>query len=131
MKTILYNMGHRGAFLFLLGLSYILYGSELNSILIGVNSTLILTLHQWVFVWIVSGGLIIAGSFGRGDRCAFSLAAFIAGWWSAQWAWLWIVHGNNHVWPISALWAIVACIVLLISTWPEYGVRPKIERDRE
>ena len=131
MKTILYNIGHRGAFLILTGIAFILYGVGLKYINFGGQTTLFLSLHQWGFIWIISGGLILAGSFGRTDKCSFTLAALISAWWSSRWAWLYFLDGNDHAWPTSALWAAIVLIILLVSSWPEYGERPKIERDRE
>lgn len=137
MKTILNNIGRRGAFLLLLGLAFVCYGVGVERIPFNPALNAILTLHQWVYVWFLGGALTLAGAFLKSDRCSFAVAAFVSGGWSVHWAWISMFHHVNGFWYMANEWALVTGIILLVSGWPECLVcrphRPKktTERDRE
>ena len=133
MKKILCNIGHRGAFLILLGLSFIFYGLTIRYLPFhNIPSNLILTIHQWTWVWMITGAFLVGRAIGRKDKIAFGIAAFISAWWSARWLWLWLFDNAAHAWAISALWFVITCLIGLVSTWPEFSCRKlKNERDRE
>lgn len=132
MNTILHNIGHRGGFLILLGLAFISYGLGLQFLPFHGGVNLILTLHQWEWLWIFSGVFLIGRSWGNRDKVAYGVAAFVSAWWSARWFWLWLFHNALHAWAISALWAVITLMILLVSTWPEARCRlRRKERDRE
>jgi len=131
LYNIGYNIGHRGAFLILLGMSYIFYGFSFKYFPIHAKTDLGFSLHTWFWIWMITGTFCVARAFGPSDRFAYGLAALASAAWSTRWLIIWIFSSEDHAWSISALWALITCAILLVSTWQEKGCRPKIERDRE
>jgi hypothetical protein len=134
LRRLKERIGHRGAFLALLGLAYIFYGLRLYVEPAFTNENLLLSIHAWVYVWIVTGGFIFLRAFSKHDRYAFMLATFIGGWWSGRWFYIWIYHHVSVAWPESFLWFMITLAIFTISSWSEKTevvIFDGTERDRE
>lgn len=137
MKTILNNIGRRGAFLLLLGLAFVCYGVGVGRIPTNPALNAILTLRQWSYVWFLGGALTLIGAFLKSDRCSFAVAAFLSCGWSFHWAYVSVFHHIGGFWYMANEWVLITGIILLISGWPECVIcaphrsKKSIERDRE
>jgi hypothetical protein len=133
MKKILARIGHRGAFLLLTGFAFIFYGLGLKYSPPVFDLDLFLTLNQWVWVWIITGIISIAGSFDgiKFDKMSFGFATVICSWWAIKLLWVGIYHNSTARYP-ALLWIIISGILVIVASWPENPSRPKRpKKDRE
>jgi hypothetical protein len=118
---MLRRIGHRGAFLILLGLSFILYG-------LGIyqwpdadrHVDLFLPYLNWAYIWIATGGFAILFAFSKRDKWAFAVTSLVSAWWALRWLHVWIVeHYSAALFP-AGTWILISCIIVVVSTWPDY-----------
>ena len=121
-RKIIRRIGHRGAFLLFLALLDVLYGISLNTTpgpLAGVN--LGIPLHVWAYVWVVVGVFLAFGAFLIKDRLPYAIASFIKAIWAAALFVSWFAEGFTRGWVSAVIWAAFSGLVLVVSSWPEYG----------
>jgi hypothetical protein len=113
------QVGHRGAFLILLGIFDIFYGAYLAA---GgsLGHSLLLPERPWGWAWIGTGALLILGGTRRRDGWFFCLAAFLKLIWAGEYFRAQSL-GQALQWTRGAYFLAFGLIVLVISSWPEDG----------
>lgn len=133
------RIGRRGAFLLFLAFLDFVYGYYLifpppQTPAISRFFPLLPAVF-WGGWWIAVGVLCLAGAFMKSDRISYSMAATIKAAWGLRYVYLWYLH-IPLAWISATIWLIFACIVLVISGWPEEVVNLPVppvqagERDR-
>lgn len=126
------HVGHRGAVLAFLMVLDILYGYSLNVApgpLAGVN--LGFSIHSWSLIWFAVGVLLATGISARRDKVHFAIAATLKMAWAMVFLRAWLFDGYARGWVTFIIWAGFACLMLIISSWPEGFIRkPPLEDKR-
>jgi hypothetical protein len=120
----LYTVGHRGAFLLLLGLAFIAYG-------LGVAFTdffnrypyIFVPWELWAWIWVATGITCLIGAFRFVDRMSFAIASCVSCLWAAKWFYVELHLPSSGTWTTGALWLVIAGIIAIVSTWPEVHIR--------
>ena len=125
------RIGHRGAFLALVALAFVLYGlglfyepGELHHI------DFFLSFNWWPRMFFATGvAMFLTGvSRPKKDSYAFGIASFLSAWWAIRWYHVWIIEGGDSgAWPVALMWTVIAAIILLVSTWPEARKRRRFK----
>lgn len=120
-KAILKRMGHRGLFLFFLGLYDLFFGVYL---LIGgsLHFPLAFTNPQWGWIWTGVGLFLLLGAFVKRDGIFFATAAFIKVAWALEYLRLAFTQDSTN-WARSVYWLALTGIVLVAAAWPEPQVK--------
>lgn len=119
-RAIIRRIGHRGAFLLFLALLDILYGVSLHAVP-GPLATynLGLSTYTWANIWIIVGVFLLWGAFCIRDKFHYATAASIKAFWAVAITDAWLTQGFVRGWVSGVIWAAFACLVLVISSWPE------------
>ena len=119
-KALIRRMGHRGAFLLFLALLDVIYGLSLCADpgpLKPLN--LILPINAWADIWMAIGVFLFTGAFLIKDKYHFAVATLLKFIWAAVFFDAWYIQGFSRGWVQGVIWAAFACVVLVISSWPE------------
>jgi len=112
-----YLCGRRGAFLFLLA-AYDLF----NGIYLAAGGALqhappAGTEFGWGVVFIVSAGVLLTGVLAQRDTWWFAYATLLKCAWAVEY--LLLARSVPWDWLRGLEWLTLACVVVLVSSWPE------------
>ena len=118
LKRIWARVGHRGAFLALLGCYDISFGVYLY---VGapILHPLLISERTWGIVWIVAGAFLFTGVPVRRDGFQFAVTVFIKVAWAFEYLRLVFVASLPYQWARAGYWLGFALLVLTVSAWPE------------
>lgn len=119
-QQLWHRAGRRGTALLILALMDFTYGSNL---LLGhtpanTYATTWLSAHDWGYVWIIIGALLLTGAGATADRLQFALA----GLFKTLWASAILVYDIQHpglTYGSAAPWLALVAFIVLIAGWSE------------
>jgi hypothetical protein len=119
-RFLVERVGHRGAFLAFLSLLDFLYGYSILADTGPLASYhLILPAIVWGWVWVAMGFVLLSGVFIRHDRFQFGASATFKAAWVAAFVNVWITQNYPRIWVSIVIWAALAALVVVVSSWPE------------
>lgn len=123
---VLRHIGHRGAFLLFLALLDIVYAFGLafpTPQALKTPTSMYLqeagSLWLWAGLWLTAGIFCGVFAFRRRDAFGFVAAMLIKVLWSVMFLLGWIFAGVERGYLSAAIWGAFACVVWLVSDWPE------------
>lgn len=126
-RTLSRHIGHRGAFLILVGTAWIVYGASITTASGHRHGlTLLLqvcSLAGWASLWILAGVIALAcGPLRRPGRDTAGFVALIIPpmvWGTSNLVSWWPIGDDGRGWAGSLIWFIVALTVAIVASWPE------------
>lgn len=122
------RIGRRGASLMIFGVVDIAYGWSLLDPLSRASALESLS-YRLLFLWIPAGAWaalwlgVAAVCFIQAccveDRAAFGCAIGIKVMWALGLYGSWVVYDAPRAWSAAVVWIVLACLVSIISGWPE------------
>ena len=124
-KFLLDRIGHRGAFLLLLGSAFIFYGIGVlaQPYAYDIYPYKIIPWETWGYMWIGAGFISLFGAFRRLDRTSFTVATTASALWSIRWFNAAFKMPHAGLWATGFTWAVITGLILIVSTWPEVHIR--------
>ena len=116
------RIGHRGAFLALTALAFIMYGIGLGlEPAVYHHTDFFLTFLWWPRLFVTVGAVMLFAGIlrPRRDDYVFALSTFISAWWAIRWFHAWYVERGIGAWPTAWTWLFITAIILLVSSWSE------------
>jgi hypothetical protein len=127
-----FKMSFRSAFLALIGVVGIIYGSGIV-VASGYNPDMIhwwpgsvhrlagMPILTWGIIWCCVGSFMLGSLFSlpRWDRAQFAVAAALNGCWAALSIQRSVISGEPGAWAPAAIYGGIAIAILIISAWPE------------
>lgn len=124
-RFVFYSIGHRGAFLMLLGVAFIFYGLGIRYQPSAYDPYpyIYLPWPDWAYIWIGAGIAALIGAFRKIDRVSFTVATMVSTLWSAKWFYVAFKLPTQGLWATGFTWAVITGIILIVATWPEVHIR--------
>jgi hypothetical protein len=121
---------HRGAILLALAAIDLIYGAgmiradaETRGLATYRYIGSVLPLPVWGGLWIAVGAVCLVSALRREDRVAYALAVGLKVFWGLVFLLGWLLGEVPRGYVSTAIWLVFACIVLVVSTWPEPAER--------
>ena len=124
-RFVFYSVGHRGAFLLLLGVAFVFYGLGIHYQPTSFDSYpfIYLPWPDWALIWIGTGIVALVGAFRRIDRWSFTASTVTSLLWSAKWFYVSFRLPHSGLWTTGFTWAVITGIIFIVATWPEVHIR--------
>lgn len=129
-RTVADRVRHRGAILLALAAIDLIYGvgmieadAETRGLATYRYIGSVLPLPWWGGLWAAVGIVCLVSAFRKGDRIAYGCAVGLKVFWGLTFLLGWTLGEVPRGYVSTAIWLVFACVVLVVSTWPEPAER--------